>query len=183
MQLTWYESRLLAAPPVARRLSPRLRSWIVSTSASMSSGSSSPGACPALVRAHVQHADAVVRVQHGDGVRGRISSHRFRLRGVSRVQRVQHERRQGEVVDPVDLARDVDLFLVVPVDFDQHLHAKRARLRREFGDERERLGNHEAAGSGLLDRISDRMSDRMALMPAAWNRASTSPGIVSPRDD
>ena len=139
MQLIWYGSRLLAALPLACRLSPRLRSWIVSTSASISVGVSSPARLASPVRVHVQHADAVVRVEHGDGVARTNLEPALQRRRVARVQRVQHQRRQREVVDPVDLARDVDLILVVPVDFDEHLHAERVRLRREVGDERERL--------------------------------------------
>ena len=47
-----------------------------------------------------------------------------------------------------------DLIAIVPVHFDEHLHAERARLRGQVGDERERLRDHEAAGAGLLDRRS-----------------------------
>ena len=46
---------------------------------------------------------------------------------------------------------------MVPVDLDQHVDAERVRLRGEVGDEGERLGNHEAARAGLLDRIADRV--------------------------
>ena len=100
---------------------------------------------PPWIAVHVLHADAVVRVEHGDGVARPDLEPAHQARHVSRVQRVQHQRRQREVVDPVDLTRHVDLILMVPVDFDEHLHAERVRLRREVGNERERLGNHEAA--------------------------------------
>ena len=56
-----------------------------------------------------------------------ISSQRFSADASPRVQRVQHERRQREVVDPVDLPRDVDLVLVVTVDLHEHLDAERVR--------------------------------------------------------
>ena len=101
-------------------------------------------------------------------LRGRISNPSRQGRRVARVERVQHERRQREVVDPVDLSRHVDLFLVVAVDLDQHFDAAGVRPRGEVLDERERLGNHEAAGSGLLDRKAGGI-ERIARMPAAQN--------------
>jgi len=52
---------------------------------------------------------------------------------------VEHQRREREVVHPIDLTRDVDLRLVMRMDFDEHIHAERARLCGEVGDERERL--------------------------------------------
>ena len=96
-----------------------------------------------------------MRVEHGDGVARTNLKPALQGGGITRVQRVQNQRRQREVVDPVDLARDVDLILVVAVDFDQHLHAERVRLCRELGDERERLRNHEAARARLLDGEAD----------------------------
>ena len=44
-------------------------------------------------------------------LRGRMSKPAIQGCGVARVQRVQDERRQGEVVHPVDLAGDVDLIV------------------------------------------------------------------------
>ena len=68
---------------------------------------------------------------------------------------MQHERGQREVVHPINLTRHVDLILMVPVDFDEHVHPECVRLCREVGNERERLGNHEAARPGLLDGVAD----------------------------
>ena len=44
---------------------------------------------------------------------------------------VQHQRRQGEVVDVVDVRGDLDLLRVVPVHLDEHLGAALVRARRD----------------------------------------------------
>ena len=72
-------------------------------------------------------------------------------------ERVQHERRQREIVDPVDLAGDFDLLQVVAVNLDQDLDAQRTGLGGQFGDEFEGFGNHETAGARLLDCVPDRV--------------------------
>jgi hypothetical protein len=93
---------------------------------------------------------------------------------------VQDERWQREVVDPVDLTRDVNLILVVPVNFDEHVHAARARLRREIGNERTRLGNHEAARARLLDRVADGVEPDGAnacIMESREHRGQVSPAF------
>ena len=87
--------------------------------------------------------------------RGRMWSQCFRADGAARIQRVQDQRWQGEVVHPVNPVSHVELILVVTVNFDQHLHIERVRLCGEPGDERERLRNHEAAGARLLDCEAD----------------------------
>jgi hypothetical protein len=68
---------------------------------------------------------------------------------------VQHQRRQGEVVHPIDPACYLDLILIAPVDFDEHLDAERVRLHGDRVDEGKRLRDHEAARAGLLDRVAD----------------------------
>ena len=88
---------------------------------------------------------------------GRISQPSQQTRRVAPVQRVQHQRRQREIVDPVHARGNLDLLPVVPVDLDQDLDPPGVGFGADSGDEIERLGNHEAAGPGLLDRVSDRV--------------------------
>ena len=66
-------------------------------------GASRPGS-PVAARADVDHADAVVRIEHGDAVlrtNRKPVSKRF---GIARKERMQNERRKREIVDPIDLA-------------------------------------------------------------------------------
>ena len=114
-----------------------------------------PRTRPPRVGVHVLHADAVVRIEDGHGIARADPEPSAQVRHVAGVERVQHERRQREVVDPVHLARHVDLILMVSVNLDQHVHAAGMALRGDVGNERERLGNHEAARTGLLDREAD----------------------------
>ena len=108
-----------------------------------------------LIRADINDADAVVRVEDGDGV-VRPDLHPFIERlSVGLKKGVQDQRRQREVVDPIDLASDLDLLLVVAMHLDENFHAERARLFRQLGDEGEGLGHHEAIGSRLLDGVTD----------------------------
>ena len=44
----------------------------------------------------------------------------FQACRVARKQRVQHERRKREIIDPVNMPGDVDLILIVRVDLHQH---------------------------------------------------------------
>ena len=60
--------------------------------------------------------------------RGRWSSQCFKRAAFRVYKRVQHQRRQREVIHPVDMPRDVDLVLVVGVNLDQHFDAQRVRL-------------------------------------------------------
>ena len=74
------------------------------------------------VRADVGDANAIVRVEHRDRVVRTYLQPSSQWRGVTRVECVQHERRQREVVHPVDLPCHVDLCLVMPVHFHQDVH-------------------------------------------------------------
>ena len=78
-------------------------------------------------------------------------------RPVSGIQGVQHKWRQREVVDPVYQPADLELPLVVGVDLNKHVHPVPAGGGGEFGNELERLRNHEAARAGLLHRVAHRV--------------------------
>ena len=76
-----------------------------------------------LVGADVDHADAIVRIEHGDGVvRADFGpvDHGFHVTGE---QRVQEQRRQGEVVDAVHLGGDFNLLLVVAMHLNENFEA------------------------------------------------------------
>jgi hypothetical protein len=119
-----------------------------STSSSISSASSRPGACDVGgVRADVDHADAVVGVEHRDRV---VGPDLAPARGAGRragVQRVQHQRGQREVVDPVDALGDLELLAPVAVDLDQDLDAAGVGAGGEVVDEGEGLLGHERRGA------------------------------------
>src|SRR5690606_14037956 len=76
------------------------------------------------IGADIEDADAVVRIEHGDGVRR--TDFDPALQGSRRPieHGMQHERRQREVVDPVYAARDLDLPLIVGVHLDQDFEAE-----------------------------------------------------------
>ena len=108
-----------------------------------------------LVGADVDHADAVVRIEHGDGVvRAYVGPVGDGL-DVAGAQRVQQQRRQGEVVDAVHLGCDFDLLLVVGVHFDEDLQAALDAFLTQTRDELEGLRGHEAAGAGFLGAVAD----------------------------
>jgi hypothetical protein len=65
------------------------------------------------VGSHVDDADPVVCVEHRDTVARRDSEPLLEWLGVTGVQCVEHEGRQREVVDPVDLSCDLDLVSMV----------------------------------------------------------------------
>ena len=107
-----------------------------------------------LVGADVDHADAIVRIEHGDGVvRADLGpvGHGFDVTGE---QRVQKQRRQGEIVDAVHLGGDLHLLLVVAVDLDEDFKAALDALLAQTGDELKGLGGHEAAGAGFLGAVA-----------------------------
>ncbi len=88
-----------------------------------------------LVGADVDHADAIVRIEHGDGVvRADLGpvGHGFDVTGE---QRVQKQRRQGEIVDAVHLGGDFHLLLVVAVNLDEDFKAALDALLAQTGDE------------------------------------------------
>ena len=108
-----------------------------------------------LVGADVDHADAVVRIEHGDGVvRAYVGPVGDGL-DVAGAQRVQQQRRQGEVVDAVHLGCDFDLLLVVGVHFDEDFQTALDAFLTQTGDQLEGLRGHEAAGAGFLGAIAD----------------------------
>ena len=109
------------------------------------------------LRRDIDHTDAVVGVEHGDTVgRADVEPVSERL-GVTGMERMQDERRQGEVVDEVDPRGDLHLEPEVRVDLDQQVHAALVRLRAQLGDELEAGREHEARGASLLDGVPDRV--------------------------
>ena len=99
-------------------------------------GRQQAGPLAGRVVADVGNADAIVRIEDGHRVVRPELQPATQRRGVAGIEQVQKERRQREVVDPVDLARDVDLRLIVAVHFDEHVHPARVRLGRDVVDER-----------------------------------------------
>ena len=69
-------------------------------------------------------------------------------------QRVQKQRRQGEIVDAVHLGGDLHLLLVIAVDLDEDFKAALDALLAQTGDELKGLGGHEAAGAGFLGAVA-----------------------------
>ena len=98
-----------------------------------------------------------MRIEHGDRVVRPHLQPTLQIAGVTPIQRVEHERWQREVVHAIHLAGDGKLILVMPVHLDEHLHAAPSRLRRQPGNEIERLGNHEAARSRAFHRMPYRV--------------------------
>ena len=68
---------------------------------------------------------------------------------------MEHQRRQREVVDAIDLPRDGDLLFVVAVDFHEHIDSQGVRLGGQFRNEVESFRDHETARSRLFDCIAD----------------------------
>ena len=96
-----------------------------------------------------------MRVEDGDGV-VRPDLHPFtEWLGIGRVKGMQNQWRQREIVDPIDLAGNLDLLLEVAVHLDENFHAEGAGLFRELGDEVEGFRDHEATGAWLLDGVTD----------------------------
>jgi hypothetical protein len=110
------------------------------------------------VGADVDDADAVMRVEHGDGVGGALPGPGLQRLGSAEEQRMQHQRRQREVVHPVHPLRDLDLLAVVAVHLHQHLQPQAAGDAGEFINEGEGLGHHEAAVAWLLDGVAHRVA-------------------------
>ena len=79
---------------------------------------------PAGVRvvADIDDADAVVGVEDGDAVGRPHPDPLLQGLGIAGEDRIEHQGREREVVDQVDLRGDLDLGLVVAVDLDQHRH-------------------------------------------------------------
>nr|UVY99315.1 hypothetical protein K4M20_00042 [Agrobacterium fabrum] len=67
---------------------------------------------------------------------------------------MQYQWGQREIVDAVNLPGDFDLVTIVTVNFDKNLHPAIPCLLGELGKEAIGLINHEATGSGLLDRVA-----------------------------
>ena len=108
-----------------------------------------------LVGADVDDADAIVRVQHGDGVvRADLGPVRERVHTAGE-QRMQQQRGQREVIDAVHLRGDLHLLLVVRVHLDEDLESALGALLAQTGDQSEGLGCHEAARAGLFCAITD----------------------------
>ncbi len=136
VQFTWYRSRLDAAAPVARKLSPLLLAWICCTSRDRSASDTSPG-CRAILRvgADVDDPDAVVSVEHREAVaRPNLDPV---LEGAGRAVEEAHAARAAAARSRTPTAtwsRDLDLALIVRVDLHQHFEpASRLRARRSCG--------------------------------------------------
>ena len=87
-------------------------------------------------------------------LRGLISSQLSQAPRVPGVERVQHERRQREVVDAVDMLGDFDLLAIVTMDLHQDFDSTCSRLFGQLPDKRKRFGNHEARGPRFLDGVA-----------------------------
>ena len=108
-----------------------------------------------LVGGDIDDADTVMRIEHGDGV-SRPDLHPFaEWLGIGRIKGMQNQRRQREIVDPIDPAGDLDLLLVIAVHLDENFHVERTGLPCELIDESEGFGDHETAGAGFLDGVTD----------------------------
>ena len=94
-------------------------------------------------------------VEHGDRVHRADAQPLEQRVGVPGGERVQHQRREGEVVHPVDAAGDLDLVPVVGVHLDQHLEPALAAPRGDLVDEGVGVRRHERRGPGCLDRVAD----------------------------
>ena len=118
-------------------------------------GDQSLQAAVELVGADVDHADAVMGVQHVDGV-VRADAHPVRHRfHMSGEQAVQQQRGQREIIDAVDLGGDLDLLLVIRMHLDEDLQPALDALLAQTADEFEALRRHEAGGVGLLGTVAD----------------------------
>ena len=126
-------------------------------------------ALPSIVAArgvHVRDADAVVRVEDGDGV-PRTNLEPMLQATAARIQRAGPAAAgRSHAVSPVS---HVELILVVAVNFDQHLHVERVRLCGEPGDERRRLGIMKQLVPAFL-MAKPTASSRIARMPAPCRR-------------
>ena len=95
-----------------------------------------------------------MRIEYGDGVvRADFGpvGHGFDVTGE---QRVQKQRRQGEIVDAVHLGGDFHLLLVVAMHLNENFEAALDALLAQTGDELKGLGGHEAAGAGFLGAVA-----------------------------
>jgi hypothetical protein len=108
-----------------------------------------------LVDADADDADAIVGVEHGDRVVGPDVEPLPQRSAVPSEQRVQDQRREREVIHPVDVSAHVDLAAVVGVQLGQHLDADLPGLLRQLGNERQGVGGHEAARPWGLDGVAD----------------------------
>ncbi len=115
-----------------------------------------PGAI-CRISADIDDADPVVGVKHGHRVRRPMLQPGKERPRVRRRQRVQDQRRQGEVVHIVDLPCDLDLVPVVGVHFDQDFQAPVMTPGRNLIDELERVRCHERGHTRRLDRVADRI--------------------------
>ena len=83
------------------------------------------------VRAHINNADAIMGIEYGDGITRSNCEPMGKGPGVARKKRMEDERREREIINPIDLARDFHLLQIVTVNFDQDFHPKPMGLLRE----------------------------------------------------
>ena len=107
------------------------------------------------VRSDINDADAIMGIEYGDGVVWPNCQPMGKGSGIARKQRMQHERRQREIIDPIDVACNFHLLQMVAVNFDQDFHPEAMGLLRKRLNKTKGLRNHEAARSGFLDGIAD----------------------------
>src|SRR5690349_2275733 len=98
-----------------------------------------------------------MRVQHGYRIARTDFEPALQLTDIAGIQRVQYEWGECEIVYPIDLPGDLDLLLIMGMDFDEHFNSKCVRLGFELGDECEGLGNHETARARLFDGVTSRV--------------------------
>ena len=106
---------------------------------------------------HVDHADAIVSVEHGQGIAWADLEPVGQRCGLAGIKGMQDQGRQREVIDQIHLPGDFDLILIVAVDLHQHVHIAAARLVGQLFEEVIGLGDHEAACARLLDGIARRI--------------------------
>ena len=85
-----------------------------------------------VVAADINHADAIVRIQHGDGIPRADFQPLFQIAAGMVEYAMQHQGRQRESSDTIHLAGNLDLAEIMRVNFDKHLYPQRCRLPREI---------------------------------------------------
>ena len=117
-----------------------------------------------LIGADVDHPDSIVGVKHGHRVLGTHLNPMFQRGHVSCVKGMKEKRGQGEIVDPVNLGSDFNLFSVVGVNLNQGLQTTSGPLLLNPPDQLEGLGNHETAGARLFGSVAHGIQPYVAHM-------------------
>ena len=97
----------------------------------------------ARVLPDVDHADPVMGVEDGHNVVRTVGQPAVERCSIARMERIEHERREREVVGQVARTCEVERESPVGVDLDEDLEAVRPCASGEVGEERARLRGHE----------------------------------------